>query len=286
MSRIGIDLGGTTVKLGVVQGESDIIWRDTRPSPHEPEAMSQLLYDMIVTARKQFPGAKAAISTAGAIDPEGYIDANQLNFWHAPIGPRLFELLGERVLIENDGICAMLAEYADGALKGVRSGVMITIGTGIGGGAIIDGKPLRGHNGINAELGHMITHVGGKACSCGQTGCWEAYASATALSEMAGSMPPKEVVDRVRNGEMADLWQNYLHELAQGLIGLCSIFNPDSIAIGGGLSGAGEILIGGIQRALDSDPGYRSYYQHAKVHKAHFGNDAGIIGAAALIKED
>ena len=143
MTVIGIDIGGTTVKLGAVENSEAIVYRDTRPSPHEPEQMTRLLAQMIRTARERFPGAPAGISTAGAIDAAGYIDANQLNFWHAPIGPRLRELLGESVPIENDGVCAMLAEYAAGALRGCACGVMITLGTGLGGGVMVNGRVRR-----------------------------------------------------------------------------------------------------------------------------------------------
>ncbi len=281
MTVIGIDIGGTTVKLGAVENSEAIVYRDTRPSPHEPEQMTRLLAQMIRTARERFPGAPAGISTAGAIDAAGYIDANQLNFWHAPIGPRLRELLGESVPIENDGVCAMLAEYAAGALRGCACGVMITLGTGLGGGVMVNGRVLRGHGGAHAELGHMITHVDGEKCSCGQTGCWECYASASALSRMAGGMPPRDVVAAVRRGEMADVWRRYLHEVAQGLIGLCSIFAPEVIAVGGGLSGA-QIVVDGIRDAVERDPGYRQYYSYARIVSARFGNDAGILGAAEL----
>ena len=280
--KIGIDVGGTTLKLGVVEDGLNIVYRDTRPSPHDPEKMVNELYDMIITAQKQYPGAPAAISTAGAIDENGCLDANQLGFEKAPIGPWLFEKLGYKIPIENDGVCALVAEHAVGALKGCSSCLMITLGTGVGGGVIVDNKPYRGYKGVHAELGHMITHVGGKKCSCGQVGCWEAYASATALSEMAGGMPPREVIDRVRNGEMQELWQEYCHEVAQGLIGLCSIFYPERIAIGGGLSNAGELVVGSIRKAVESDFGYQSYYAPLQVVQAHFQNDAGILGAAAL----
>lgn len=284
MRKIGIDVGGTTLKLGVVENDRDIIDRDTRPSPHDPEEMAATLYEMIAAARKRFGMLPAAISTAGEIDGEGNITANQLGFFKAPVGPELFRRLGERIPIENDGICALVAEHTAGALKEYDSALMITLGTGIGGGVIVDGKPYHGFRGAHAELGHMITHVGGKPCSCGQRGCWECYASASALSEMAGGMKPRDVIDRVRRGEMADVWDAYTTEVAQGIIGLFSIFYPGAIAIGGGLSNAGEMVVGAIRDKVESDPGYQLYYRPAKVVAAQFQNDAGILGAAALAK--
>ncbi len=287
MIKIGIDVGGTTLKLGAVANDKEIIYRDTRPSVHEPEAMANLLYEMIVAARVKFPGAPAALSFAGLIDEEGYVDANQLNFWHAPLGPILFEKLGERVVIENDGISALLAEYRLGALKGCDSGIMLTFGTGIGGGVILDGKPLRGFRAgkqrANAELGHIITHVDGESCSCGQTGCWESYASCTALSQMAGGLTPREILDKVRAGEMTDLWDRYIHEVCQGILALCSVFFPQVVAIGGGLSNAGDIFIGRVQKELESVPNFRVHHPDTQIVSAYFLNDAGILGAAALI---
>ena len=287
MIKIGIDVGGTTLKLGVVENDKEIIYRDTRPSIHDPEAIAQRLYEMIVDARAKFPGAPAAISIAGLIDEEGNVDANQLNFWHAPVGPLLFEKLGEKVMIENDGISALRAEYRAGALKGCESGVMLTFGTGIGGGAILDGKPLRGFRAgksrANAELGHIITHVGGVQCSCGQTGCWESYASCTALSQMAGGLTPKEILEKVRKGEMTDLWDRYIHEVSQGILALCSVFYPQVVAIGGGLSNAGDIFIGRVVEELENVPNFRVHHPETKIVSAHFLNDAGILGAAALI---
>lgn len=286
MPVIGIDVGGTTVKLGVVENGRDIVYRDTRPSIHEPAKMAQLIYEMIVAARERFPGARAAISAAGHIDGEGNIDANQLGFRHAPVGPLLFEKLGERVPIENDGIAAMMAEYRAGALQGYDSCIMVTLGTGIGGGVVLHGQPLRGYRGgesTNAEIGHMITHADGVLCSCGQTGCWEAYASATALSQMAGGLPPREVVDRVKAGEMQELWARYIREISQGILGLLSIFYPQAVALGGGLSQAGDILIGRVIADLERDPNFRLRHADVKIMPAHFLNDAGILGAAALL---
>ena len=286
MPVIGIDVGGTTVKLGVVENGRDIIHRDTRPSPHEPVAMAQLLYEMIAAARSLFPNARVAVSAAGHIDKEGNIDANQLGFWHAPVGPLLFEKLGERIPIENDGIAALMAEYRAGALQGYDSCIMVTLGTGIGGGVILHGQPLRGYRdgeSTNAEIGHMITHADGVRCSCGQTGCWEAYASATALSQMAGGMPPREVVDRVKAGEMQALWARYIREVSQGIRGLLSIFFPQAVALGGGLSQAGDILVGRVVKELEKDPSFRVRHADLKIVPAHFLNDAGILGAAALL---
>ena len=282
MDAIGLDIGGTTLKLGVVRDGEEIVHRDTRPSVHNAEGLAKAAADMLKDAWKIYPDAPAGISCPGAFNENGLLNANQLDIVEAPFRQYLLRELDRDVPIANDGLCALLAELHHGALRGCRTGIMITLGTGIGGGVIAGGKPYTGYAGTHAELGHMITHADGKRCSCGQTGCWEAYASASALSEMAGGMEPREIVSRVEKGEMADIWQRWLREVAQGLIGLCSIFFPEVIAIGGGLSNAGETVVGGIRDAFQSDPGFRMYYSHVRVVPTRFRNDAGILGAAAL----
>ena len=282
MYAIGLDIGGTTIKLGVVRDGEEIVFKDTRPSVHDAVGLAQAAASMLKNAWSQYPGAPAGISCPGAFNEAGLLNANQLDLVEVPFRQLLQKELGREMPIANDGVCALLAELDCGALRGCRTGIMITLGTGIGGGVVTDGKPYTGYHGTHAELGHMITHADGKRCSCGQTGCWEAYASASALSQMAGGMEPREILKRVEQGEMADIWQRWLHEVAQGLIGLCSIFFPEVIAIGGGLSNAGETVVGGIRDTMEKDPGFRMYYSHVRVVSTRFRNDAGIIGAAAL----
>ena len=282
MYAIGLDIGGTTIKLGVVRDGEEIVFRDTRPSVHDAAGLAQAAAGMLKDAWRQYPGAPAGISCPGAFTQEGLLNANQLDLVKAPFRQLLQKELGRDVPIANDGVCALLAELESGALQGCQTGIMITLGTGIGGGVIVNGKPYSGYHGTHAELGHMVTHADGKRCSCGQTGCWEAYASASALSEMAGGMEPREILKRVEQGEMTDVWHAWLLEVAQGLIGLCSIFFPEVIAIGGGLSNAGEMVVGGIRKTMEKDPGFNMYYSHVRVVSTRFRNDAGIIGAAAL----
>ena len=282
MYASGLDIGGTTIKLGVVRDGEEIVFKDTRPSVHDAVGLAQAAAGMLKNAWSQYPDAPAGISCPGAFNEAGLLNANQLDLVEVPFRQLLQKELGRDMPIANDGVCALLAELDRGALRGCRTGIMITLGTGIGGGVVTDGKPYTGYHGTHAELGHMITHADGKRCSCGQTGCWEAYASASALSQMAGGMEPREILRRVEQGEMADIWQRWLYEVAQGLIGLCSIFFPEVIAIGGGLSNAGETVVGGIRDTMEKDTGFRMYYSHVRVVSTRFRNDAGIIGAAAL----
>ncbi len=282
MYAIGLDIGGTTLKLGIVRDGEEIVYRDTQPSVHEAVGLARAAGEMIRRAWAVQPDAPAGISCAGAFDTDGLWNANQLHLERVPLPELLRAEIGREIPLENDGVCALLAEMENGSLRNCRTGIMVTLGTGIGGGVVVDGKPYTGYMKNHAELGHMITHADGRRCSCGQTGCWEIYASASALTEAAGGLPPQEVLRRVSQGELVGAWEKWLHEVAQGLIGLCAIFFPEIIAIGGGLSNAGDRLIGGIRREMEADPGFQAYYSFVKLVSTRFRNDAGILGAAAL----
>jgi len=282
MYAIGLDIGGTTLKLGIVRDGTEIIYRDVCPSVHDAFGLAQTACRMLRKAWSEAPDAPAGISCPGTFTSEGLLYANQLDLLSVPFRQLLREETGRDLPMENDGICALLAEKHNGALMGYRTGVLVTLGTGIGGGVLIDGKPYKSFGGNHAELGHMITHADGERCSCGQTGCWEQYASASALSRAAGGMAPQDVLCQVKQGRMADIWQGWLREVAQGLIGLCSIFYPQIIAVGGGLSNAGDLVVGGIRNTMEADPGFRAYYSGVRVVSTRFCNDAGIFGAASL----
>ena len=282
MYAIGVDIGGTTVKLGCVQDGISIIYRDRRQSPRDPQQMAQAIYSMVSIALKRFPGATVGISCAGSMDNQGNVTANQLGWVAAPLGALLYEQFKYSLPMENDAMCALAAEHIYGALKGCQTGLLITLGTGIGGGVIIGGIPARGHMGLHGEIGHMITHADGRLCSCGQQGCWEMYAAASKLREAAGGMSVREVMANVRAGRLLDIWENHIHEVVIGLSSLMMIFAPEVIAIGGGLSNAGDIVIGTIREEVEKTSAFNTFNPFTQIVSAAFQNDAGILGAAAL----
>ncbi len=282
MYAIGVDIGGTTVKLGCVKGGLDIVYRDRRQSPRDPQEMARAIHGMVQVAHKRFPGAPVGISCAGSMDDRGFVTANQLGWVNAPLGLLLYQLFEKALPMENDAVCALAAEHIHGALKGHDTAILITLGTGIGGGIIIGGKPVRGHHGLHGEVGHMITHAGGKPCSCGQLGCWEMYAAASSLRKMAGGMSVREVMSNVRAGRLQDIWQAYIQEVVVGLSSLMMIFAPSIIAIGGGLSNAGDIVINTIRQEVERTSAFQTFNPFTMVVSARFQNDAGILGAAAL----
>lgn len=282
MYAIGIDIGGTTVKLGCVKDGMEIVYRDRRQSPRDPTEMADAVYSMAQIALRRFPGAPLGVSCAGAMDAQGFVTANQFGWVSAPLGPLLFERFKQALPMENDAVCALAAEHIYGALKGYQTGILLTFGTGIGGGVIIDGHPMRGYSGLHGEIGHMVTHAEGRQCSCGQQGCWEMYAAARILRVMAGGMSVREVINNVRAGRLLDIWQSYIKEVVTGICSLMMIFAPSVIAIGGGLSNAGDIVIETIRQGVHQSSAFNTYNPFTQIVSAHFQNDAGILGAAAL----
>lgn len=282
MYAIGIDIGGTTVKLGCVKDGYEIVYRDRRRSPRDPAEMADSIYQMAQIALRRFPGAPVGISCAGSLDGRGYVTANQLGWVSVPLGPLIFERFNMALPMENDAVCALAAEHIAGALKGQNTGLLLTFGTGIGGGVIIGGQPMRGHDGLHGEIGHMITHADGRQCSCGQQGCWETYAAASVLRGMAGGLSVREVIAQVRAGQLQEIWQQYIHEVVIGLSSLMMIFAPSVIAIGGGLSNAGDIVISTIRDQVQQTSAFNTFNPFTQIVTAQFQNDAGILGAAAL----
>lgn len=283
MFVIGIDVGGTSIKLGVVKDGGDIVYRDQRGTPHSIEEMIRVLREMAESAWQQYPGAEIGISCAGTLDSEGNITANQMGWVNAPINKLLTEQFGRPVPLENDAVCALIAEHHHGALKGFDTGILLTLGTGIGGGLIIGGQPARGYRGMHGEIGHLITHPNGILCGCGQRGCWEQYAAARALQNMADGLSVQDIMAQVKSGGMTALWQSYIDEVVLGLSSLMMIFMPDVIAFGGGLSNAGSVLVDSIREAAQKTSAFKRYCPFTRFVSARFQNDAGILGAATLV---
>ena len=210
------------------------------------------------------------------------------------------------VYLENDANCAAIAESVAGAAKGEDHAVIITIGTGIGGGIIIDKKLYTGFNGGGGELGHIVIQLNGEPCTCGRKGCWEAYASATALirqTKDAALKNPNSKINEIVGGDLSridaktafdaakmgdctglEVVNNYIVYLAEGLANIVNIFQPGVIAIGGGVSKEGEYLLRPLREKV-RELTYSGYgLEEGKIVAAQMGNDAGIVGAAFITK--
>lgn len=278
---IGVDIGGTAVKMGVIEDDVKLVYSDQTPSNHDPAQMARDIARMVRKAWKEFPGIPVGGACAGAVNGK-LVTASNMGWKEAPLGECLERELGMPVPLCNDAKAALLGEWRHGALKGAQHAVYLTLGTGVGGSIVANGALYTGNMGLGGEIGHMITHAGGRMCPCGQQGCYELYASASALSRMAGGMPTKTVVEHARKGEMLDVWHAYLDEVGIGLINVCAIFAPEVIAIGGGLSNAGQFFEDSLLERLYALPGFGYYRNRIRVCRGKFEGRSGVIGAASL----
>lgn len=314
MYYIGVDLGGTNIAAGLVDEKGNILNKYETPTlanRHYSEIlkdMADLILRLIKNSNLKIEDIAAiGIGSPGVADNnEGkIIFANNLNWRHVPVKQELQKHINLPVLIDNDATVAGLAEAVCGACRGYDNSVTITLGTGVGGGIIINGKPFSGSHGVGSEIGHLIVHVGGINCTCGNFGCLERYASATALIEEGkkaaeknpasliakkaegdlNKITAKVVIDSAKEGDKdaLEIFDNYIYYLAMGIISIINFIDPAIIAIGGGVSKAGEFLLNAVRKKVEEHIFYKDL-PHCEIRLAQLGNDAGIIGAAMLGK--
>ena len=317
MYRIGVDLGGTNIAVGLVDENHKIAYKRSIPTGASREAEA-VLADIAALCRSVCAEAGIALSdieaigvaTPGAANSEmGVVAyANNLPFRNFPMAKALSEQLdGKKVYIENDANAAALGEAVAGAAKGVKNSVMITLGTGVGGGIVIGGKVYAGFNYAGGELGHMVIEHGGQPCTCGRRGCWEAYSSATALIRMTeekieeceaqgretllgkylskdGKVTGRTAFDAMRAGDVVakEVVDTYLSYLVTGLTNIINIFQPEVISLGGGVSGEGQSLIDALVPEVRAQRYGGDRFEGTELRIAELKNDAGIIGAACL----
>ena len=309
---IGIDLGGTNIAAALCDETGKILGR-AKMKTNAPRPYQEILDDMVKcaflsTERADIPFYKVesvGIGCPGSINIEkGEIEySNNLDFFNVPLVSYMEEKLGKKVYIENDANAAAWGEYLAGSGKNSDSMVLITLGTGVGGGIIEEGRLIRGAYGKGAELGHMVIVVGGEPCTCGRNGCLEAYASATALvrqTKRAMLDNPNSDLWRVANGSLdkvngrtaflakdevaKKVVDNYLYYLSEGVVNIVNILQPKVVCIGGGISHEGEILLDPLRRAINKHSFARFSDKQTFVTLATLRNDAGVIGAALLGK--
>ncbi len=317
MYYLGIDLGGTNIAVGVVDEDCKIVAKAN--SSTATDNAEQIADAMAETAREALK--KAGITLAdvpwvglgspGTVNKaSGIIEyANNLPFQDTPMQKMLSERLdGKPVYMENDANAAAFGEYMAGALKDAKVAMAITLGTGVGGGIIIDGKIFSGSNFAGAELGHTVIVADGWPCTCGRLGCWEAYASATGLikrTKQHMDEAPKDsplwtiaegdinkvngrtAFDAMRQGDPVGkkIVDEYVKYLSVGLINMINVFQPNILCVGGGVGNEGENLLVPVREIVDKEQYGHNPDAKTKICKAQLGNDAGIIGAAMLGKE-
>lgn len=313
MYYIGVDLGGTNIAAGIVDEKGNLLRKASIPTGAEREA-DEVIKDMAGLCRKLIDEQGitvddveyAGVATPGTADHDNgiVVYANNLRFLNYPLADKLKEFLGvKKVLIENDANAAAKGEAACGAAKGYANSVMITLGTGLGGGIIIDDKIYSGFNYAGAELGHMVIEVDGLPCSCGRKGCWEAYSSATGLINMTkvklaetkdtvmhemvahdGKVSGRTAFDAMRKGDKAakEVVDKYIYYLAMGIVNIINIFQPEVLVIGGGICNEKHYLTDPLMDIVDKEQYSRNSTKKTEIRIATLGNDAGIIGAAML----
>lgn len=312
MYRIGIDLGGTNIAAGVVDDEYRILGTANYKTCL-PRSAEEIVADMANAAKDAVESAGLTleqISVVGVGAPgtcnadTGVVEyANNLGFENVPVRDMLCRLLDKKVILENDANAAALGEALAGSGKGVKSCVCITLGTGVGGGIILNGEIYSGFNYAGAELGHIVIVKNGEKCTCGREGCWEAYASATALIDqtrramqshaesamwkLAGSLDKvdgRTAFDAMRLDDAAgkQVVDTYIEYIACGLVNIINIFQPEVLCIGGGICKEGETLLKPLRDYIERERYSKYCKQQTRLCTAVLGNAAGIIGAAFL----
>jgi len=284
MRIAGIDIGGTSIKLGVFE-DDQLIFKTSAKTPFgDPEGVCGVIAQLLQRQNVQLVG----VGTAGSVEfRHGTVSASNLGWEGVKLRQMLEVRLGVPVWIDNDAQTAAMAEWHDGVCKGAECALYLTLGTGIGGAMIVDGKPYRGVSNLGAEFGHMIIHPDGPRCACGRRGCLEYYASATGLRRLAGGRSAFAVVQDAKAGDEKSLavFHQYVRELCLGLNNLIMIFDPQVIALGGGVSGAGDFLADACQRELERLFGETTDPLLCKIRIARHQNDAGMLGAMLLAKQ-
>ena len=300
--RVGVDLGGTTAKLGVVNERYEIVERKVIPTDR-----SSTFEDTIARLAEGILSL-GDVGTVGFGVPSSLmpgtgmvIYANNLGWKNKDIKGELAKHLGDiPTFVANDADSATVGEYFQGAGRGYQSVLMLTLGTGVGGGYIYNGRLFEGGNGCGFEPGHMTIRVDGVPCTCGKKGCLESYASATAIirelnecdspslkafiAENGGKPTARMLFDAVREGNTAaqEILDNYVKALAVGIGNLVTILRPHIVLIGGGVSGAGDMLFRPLRACLHDTVFSYEVIGCPDVVPASLGDDAGIIGAAML----
>lgn len=293
MYRIGYDIGGTNIAAGILDENACLVAKASMKFPRGRGTDSVIdvcchLYQNLLQDTNVNPEFVSGVGIAvpGSVDiHQGIvIDAHNLGFHHTPLQSMLSEALHKPAVLVNDADAAALAEQQVGALKGTMTSVLITIGTGIGGGLILNGQLFRGGRGNGTEPGHTVLHNGGRHCTCGVDGCSETYCSATRLGKDGsafGLSDARAVIDAAREGreDALSLFRSYVDDLGSYLASIVNLLDPERIAIGGGVCGAGDFLL----EPLREDVKRKCFFETCpEIVVATAGNDAGIIGACLI----
>lgn len=315
---IGVDIGGTNTACGIVDDDCKIIARSkvkTNPKGDGVPEYADALGEIKRAVREACEAAGIAPADAHSIgigcpgicnSEQGVVEyASNLGFRNAPIKADMEKEFGIPVYLDNDANAAAFGEFSAGGAKGSRSAVVITLGTGVGSGIIIDGKIYRGANFAGGEIGHTVIVLDGLPCSCGRRGCFEAYSSATGLVRMTtqaselnpdsimtgmirdeGKVSARTAYNAMKQGDPVGkaVTEQYIKYLACGIANVINTFQPDILCIGGGVCNEGDPLMIPLRTAVAEQVYSRNSPKNTKIEVCRLANDAGIIGAAMLYK--
>lgn len=308
---IGVDVGGTKIAAGLVTEEGEVVRKALRRTPAtEVSATEAAIHELVSELREGVDVAGVGIGAAGFCDASrsSVVYAPNLAWRNAPLKQRIEELTGLPTVVENDANAAAWGEFRFGAARDVTDAVVVTLGTGIGGGIIINDQLIRGSGGFAGEIGHMQIKAGGRRCGCGLRGCWERYGSGTAvvheareiamvapvsaarILELAGGNPyeitGEMVTKAAQEGDQTaqDVLDTVAEWIGIGLADLAAILDPQAFVLAGGVSNVGEILRSAVEKSFVKNLTARSYRNVAEIRLAQLGVPAGLIGAADLAR--
>ena len=309
---IGVDVGGTKVLGGVVDADGNVVKTSRRDTPHEGgSALTATIADVARELAAEFPVARIGVSAAGFVssDRKTMLATPNIAGWNGvQLEEQLASQIGLPVVLENDGNAAAWGEKRFGAGRGKANMLLLTIGTGIGGGIIVNDQLLRGSFGIAAEVGHLRVLPEGHLCGCGARGCFEQYASGNALLRHAreaiaaspdlarsllargdGSLEGltgRAITEAAREGDQVALaaFNTTAQWLGAGIASLSVLLDPECVVIGGGVIDAGEILLAPTRVAMERYMPFAGKHPYPEIIAATLGNEAGLVGAADLAR--
>ncbi len=312
MVYVGIDIGGTGIQLGIVDAEGKIlckvgiVTRTDIPFEDQIKAMADCVLETLEKSGYTLDDvASIGAGVPGVTDPRtGHIAfCTNLGWKDVAFREEMQKHINKPVFIDNDATVAGLAESVAGVSAGTHSSIMVTLGTGVGGGIVLGGKVWSGFHGVGSEIGHMILSMDGEPCTCGSRGCLERYCSATAIIRMAreavaehpeslilknadgdpANINAKIVIDAAREKDptAVEVYGQYIRCLGQALANMVNFLDPEVIVLGGGVSKAGDFLVEPLREEVSKYCLYKTL-PHSRIEIAKLGPDAGIIGAAML----
>ncbi len=306
----GLDLGGTFVKVAIIDSDGNVVIKDKIPTGKE-RSYQLIAKDMADAVLNMQNKSGVTVDAIGIGSPGAIDSANGIVIYNNNIGWKNVDICSEirkyidvPTFVANDANVAALGEQYYGSGKNYQNVIFVTLGTGVGGGIIIDGKLFEGFKSVGAEIGHAVIRMGGELCSCGRKGCFEAYASATALIRQTKNAMKKDKnsvlwklvdgnIDAVNGKTPFDgalegdktakrVVNNYIKYLSEGILNLCNEFRPEAVILGGGVCAQGEVLFKPLKKLVEKHIYGGTAYAPVEILTASLGNDAGFYGAARL----